>query len=84
MALPVTLFLMVLRQWNQREGTAIPHSPSPSTSGYVGTYNINVHVVEALTGSLGPRLSPQKRGRREPGNIRKKSCRLPARHHPCD
>ena len=23
-------------------------------------------------------------GRREPGNIREKSCRLPARHHPCD
>ena len=31
--------------------------------------------------SLVPRLSPQKRGgRREPGNIRGKSCRLPA---PC-
>ena len=27
--------------------------------------------------SLVPRLSPQKWGRREPGNIRGKSCRLP-------
>jgi len=27
---------------------------------------------------LGPRLPPQKRGEGEPGNIRRKSCRLPA------
>ena len=27
--------------------------------------------------SLVPRLSPQKRGRREPGNIQGKSCQLP-------
>ena len=36
-------------------------------------------------GSLGPRLSPLKTGgRREPGNIRVKSCQLLARHQPCD
>ena len=30
-----------------------------------------------MVASLVPRLSPQKQGRREPGNIRGESCRLP-------
>ena len=35
-------------------------------------------------GSLGPRLSPLNNGRRKPGNIHSKSCRLPLCHHTRD
>ena len=37
------------------------------------------HTLASSPGSL-----LKNRGRREPGNIRGKSCRLPARHHSCD
>ena len=48
------------------------------------TENLEKQLDSIAAVSLIPRLSPQNGGRREPGNIHRKSCWLLACHHSCD